>query len=397
MLYPLADTAVEMGQPLKFIVDREIPGIPQLTLTVRDPSGLVMAEIPAESGPGGVYRSQAWSVPHRSTVGAWTVEAQADGAFAPTPIGRFQVKESAREELLVKYGIWVDPPSFSGINQMLYAERGDDMDGMIRWGGATGGMHVLPEQWLEVHWRAGDFGLDDPAAARRFLLQEIGDFGAMPIRELAPFEPSRFEDWPAWHATARGQFANVSIEWVVFHAPETRRSFAVGTTVVLPPAGVDAHSLLREGLELHPEVDIAGVAPAPLERLLPAPELLGPPIGTVFKGPEESILLRWSEVKPLADDEYYEVEVDYNYQEGNPTVHLSTRETQVLLPGDLYRMPNCRVFNWQVTLMRQTGMTPGGDPLGEPLSYRSFYWYIEWVYPSGETPPFPPLCPNAQV
>jgi len=403
LLFPKPDTVVEMGQAVKFIVEVEGPGgkpirEARLDLSLRDPSGTLVAAIPAEAGDGEVYRSPAWEVPPRSQAGMWTVEAAAVASNGRgTSVHAFEVRASASEELLAKYGFWIDPPSFRGITPGLAAEKGDARDGMIRWGGVLPAQHVLPEEWLEIHWRQGNFGLEGALAARRFMLEEIGEFGFTQIRELGPFEEFRYKDWPAWKAQARGVVSLVQLEWVVFFAPETQQAFALGTTVVLPPDGVDAHALLRDSFELHPEIHASGAAGESLPRLLPAPSLFSPAVGAEFRGSDQAVALRWSSVKILAADEYYEIDVDYNYEEANPLLHLTSRTTEIQLPPDLYQSPNCHVFNWQVTLMKQTGTTSDGKPTGVPLSYRSFYWYFRWSYPEGEVEPFLPLCPNAQV
>jgi hypothetical protein len=106
--------------------------------------------------------------------------------------------------------------------------------------------------------------------------------------------------------------------------------------------------------------------------------------------------LRWQPVRELAEDEYYQVVVDYNYGEGNPQAVFTTRETQLTLPESLYHEPNCGVFNWQVTLMGQAATDEDAALAGEPISRPSLYWYVEWRYPSDAPAPFPAKCPNAQ-
>lgn len=107
-------------------------------------------------------------------------------------------------------------------------------------------------------------------------------------------------------------------------------------------------------------------------------------------------MLTWEPLKELADDEYYQVKVDYNYGEDNIKVRYATRETQLTLPEALYHQPNCAVFNWRVTLMQQTGIDKGGNPIGNALSHDSLYRYVRWFYPLDEEAPFNLLCPNAQ-
>jgi hypothetical protein len=89
--------------------------------------------------------------------------------------------------------------------------------------------------------------------------------------------------------------------------------------------------------------------------------------------------------------------LDYWYRETHPLLYFTTRETQVALPETLYRSPNCGVFNWRVTLKRQTGVRDNGRPRGEPISHQSLYWYFWWQYPPGEERDFPPLCPYTHL
>jgi hypothetical protein len=155
--------------------------------------------------------------------------------------------------------------------------------------------------------------------------------------------------------------------------------------------------VLRSSFALFPDVQATGVAPEPLLRLLPSPELIGPPLAARFQGAEQPIILQWKSVKELAEGEYYEVVVDYWYRETHPLLYFTTQQTQVTLPETLYRSPNCGVFNWRVTLKRQTGLRDDGQPKGEPISHQSLYGYFWWQYPPGEERDFPPLCPYTHL
>ncbi|HLO34054.1 MAG TPA: hypothetical protein VK249_33220, partial [Anaerolineales bacterium] len=228
------------------------------------------------------------------------------------------------------------------------------------------------------------------------MLGQLGDLGFTPVRNLGPFQQVKFKNWDAWQVKARGQYLRYDGQWMIFYAPEIDKTYAIGTTVVLPPTGLDAHTYLRDSFEVHPEVHAEGVAPKPLPRLLPSPELVSPEIGTRFYGTKQPIILMWKPVRELAEDEYYLVSVDYNYDEANPGLEYTTRETQITLPESLYHLPNCGIFNWQVTLMHRTGANKNGQPDGDPISFSSLYWYVQWSYPAGEEAPFKPLCPNAQ-
>jgi hypothetical protein len=402
LLYPKQDTQVEMGQAVTFILQvsdarGEAVDEAQISLTVIDPNARVIAEVPVTYGSGEAYRSDSWSVPHRSPQGVWRVKVSVslDGLSGETS-GTFQVAFSTSEYLLNKYGFWLDAPTMRGIVPSLVAEAGDAQDGLIRLGGVLPTQHVFVENWVEVQWRKGDYHLGSPVAVRRFLLDEVGNLGFTPVRQIDPFTSIKFKRWDAWLANARGQFKRYQLQWMVFYAPEVDKTYAIGTTVVLPPTGVDEHAVLRESFDISPQVEAQGVAPVSLSILLPTPELVGPSLGTVFIGLDQPVTLQWKPVKELATDEYYLVAIDYNYDEANIGIGFTTRETQFTLPESLYRTKNCGIFDWQITLMRQTGTDSQGHPIGEPLSYHSLYWYVQWSYPSREARPFPLLCPNAQ-
>jgi len=403
ILYPLQSTEIEMGHSLKSIVKVSDPqGEPvenaRVTLALTDPAGQRITDFPAVFGDGDVYRADGWAVPHKLQEGNWTltVEAQTE-AHRGMATTAFRIKNSTSEMLLHKYGFWVDAPTLRGINPGLFKEQGDAQNGVIIWGGQILTQHIFPENWLEVQWRTGDFKLGTEDGVREFMLNELGELGFTPVRELGPFERVKFKDWDAWQVKARGQFLRYDGQWMIFYAPDADKTYAIGTTVVQPPTGIDPHAVLRDGFEVHPEVQAEGAAPKPLPRLLPPPELTSPELGTRFFGIDQPIILTWEPVKELAADEYYLVSIDYNYVEANPRITYTTRETQFTLPESLYSTPNCSVFNWRVTLMQQTGVGEDGQPKGKPLSFNSLYWYIEWFYPPGEEAPFKPLCPNPQV
>lgn len=403
VLYPTADSNTKMGQSLKSIVkvlDAQGQRVTdaQVTVSVVDPTGNVISSLPAAAGSADLYRTDGWIIPHRMQAGDWTIHAEAvteNGGGTGTTT--FRVANSISETLLEKYGFWVDAPTLKGIVPDLMKEKGDAQNGLIIYGGLLMAPHIFVENWLEVQWREGDFHLATEDQVREFMLDTLGDFGFTPVRALGPFERVKFKGWDAWQVKARGQFSRYDGQWMIFYAPEAGKTYALGTTVVLPPPGIDPHATLRDGFEVHPELQSQGVAPQPLARLLPPPEPISPALETRFTGIGQPIVLKWKPLKELARDEYYRVRVDYNYDEANPMVEYATRETELTVPASLYNVPNCGVFNWRVTLMRQTGVGEGGEPEGEELSYSSLYWYFEWFHPLGEDVPFDPLCPNPQT
>jgi hypothetical protein len=401
MNYPADGVEVEAGQSLRltaqlFDAASEPVTDAALQFRVMDAGGDEVAIVQATPGNGGVYRSDAWVVPFGNQSGEWKLIATAQrNGSAGSGETTMTVLPSPAELIRDKYGFWIDLPTLGGIAPTLAAERGDAQAGMIRWGGVRSSVHILPQAWVEVHWRSSQADLTTVGAVRDFMLGTLGDFGFVPTRELGPMEPYTFKEWEGWHVGAQGQTVQDLVDWIVFYAPEVDKTFAIGTTVVEPPVE-NPHDVLRDSFVVYPEIAAAGVAPEPLRQLLPGPELRSPALGERVVGLEDPIVLSWAPLRELAPDEYYDVRVDYNYAETNTSLHLTTRDTQVTLPEELYHTPNCRVFNWQVTLRRQTAVGDTGQPVGEPLSYASLYRYVEWLYPPDVPEPFPLWCPNAQ-
>jgi hypothetical protein len=402
VLYPAPTTEIQMGQSLKSIVkvtdpQGQVVKDAQLMVSLRDPAGGAVASIPALFGAGDVYRTDNWKVPHKMKAGAWTLEVEAHaGSHSGAATRTFQVNDSIGEVLLEKYGFWVNDPSLGGMQTNLVKEKGDARNGQISWGGIIPAQHVLPESWVEVQWRAGQFKLENPEDVRAFMLGTLGNPGQYATRALESFQKTRFKNWDAWQVKARGVLSVYDEQWMIFYVPEVDKTYALGTTVVLPKITGDPHAYLRDSFEVHPEIQAKGVAPEPLPDLLPPPELISPELGETFTGTSQPIILKWKPVKDLAPDEYYRVSVDYNYAETNTLVTYATRETQFVLPEELLRMPNCAVFNWKVALMQQTGTDEAGQPEGKPASFESLYYFVRWLYPEGEDAPFISHCQNQQ-
>lgn len=397
VLYPNPDTILEMGQDLRAIVrlaaDDGTPlGAARVTARVLDPAGQAGFVGGAKGDGSGVYRTPRWTIPHRSLAGSWNIEftAEADGR-AGAVVAPFRVGPSTSEELLARYGFWIDPPTLGGIDPVLSGEFGDAQAGRVLWGGVKPAVHILPAAWIEIQWRQGRRPLNDEQDVLRFFREDLGHFGFTPIRSIGPVTQAAFKGWPAWHVAGRGEFRHDQVEWVVFYSPEVDRTFAIGTTVVLPPAGLDAPAMLRDSFAVFPEVEARGVAPMPLPDLLPAPELTGPPMAAEFRGPIP-IVLSWNWVRPLEDDESFQVRVDFNDGEANPQRVYTTRENQLTLPVSLYQTPNCEVFNWQVRVIRDDSSGEGVQAVSDD----SLYAYLLWSYPPDAVRPFLLHCPNAQ-
>jgi len=112
-----------------------------------------------------------------------------------------------------------------------------------------------------------------------------------------------------------------------------------------------------------------------------APRLLQPANQTEIRGGGSRITLSWESAATLADEEWYSLSLRYL---ADGAVHYGgtwTKDTQWIVPAELYTKAaqNERVFQWDVTVMKQTGERPGGGREGVPQSpsseTRTFLWY----------------------
>jgi hypothetical protein len=403
LLFPTSQIQIQMGQSTRLIAqvsnpDGSLASQAIVSATISGPAGDALNTIALTPGADGAFRSDNWMIPHHSQPGEWHISLK---ARSPTAAGEasgvFQVQQSTSERLMTAYGFWLDAPTLRGIVPSIFVEEGDAQNGFLRWGGYIPAQHVLPENWVDVLWRTGNFHLDSPEAVRQFMTSQLGDLAPYPTRAIGPFEQVKFKNWEAWKVGGRGQYQQMHQEWMIFYAPEVNKTFSLGTLVILPPSGINAFAALRNSFEVYPDQHANGVAPEALPNLLPMPELITPTLGAHFVGIQKPIVLQWGALKELAQDEYYRVDIQFNYDESSPLYSYWTRQTQFTVPDDLYKTPNCHIFNWQVTLMRKTGEDQSGQPLGAALSYSSLYWYFVWDYPAGQNEPFTVMCPNAQT
>jgi hypothetical protein len=109
--------------------------------------------------------------------------------------------------------------------------------------------------------------------------------------------------------------------------------------------------------------------------------LLGPADQAEFSGRGTEIVLSWEPAGALQDDEWYGVSLRYTAGGGIQYSGTWTKDTRWLVPDDVHRQAghNERGFEWDVTVMRQTGTKPGGGrdgvPIGPVSETRTFYWY----------------------
>ncbi len=130
--------------------------------------------------------------------------------------------------------------------------------------------------------------------------------------------------------------------------------------------------------------------PTPTRALHPAPTLLSPPNDMHFE-PQETIILRWTDVGPLADDEWYVVRIPH---ERGEEVGV-TRDTQWQVPAYVWllRPPSGRLY-WSVSVrVRASEGIPGNADLwpaaGAESAPRSFVWLAGTRTPTPQPTPTP--------
>lgn len=132
--------------------------------------------------------------------------------------------------------------------------------------------------------------------------------------------------------------------------------------------------------------------PTPPSR--PAPTLREPPDGSGFSGREAQIILRWDSVGQLAEDEYYVVVILFSHGPDIWRDEHWVKETSLQVPAYLPDISSGDRYEWNVTVMRQTGTKPNGMKegvaVGPASASRSFTWRV--VVRGTDTPVPPSLA-----
>jgi hypothetical protein len=124
--------------------------------------------------------------------------------------------------------------------------------------------------------------------------------------------------------------------------------------------------------------------PAPTRTPTPrfaVPRLLSPDHQVEFQGRSSRIELIWESAGALADDEWYGLSVRFLAGGMMQYSGTWTKETSWVVPAALHARAGQveRAFQWDVTIMKQTGTKPDGGRDGVPLAPTSetytFFWY----------------------
>jgi LysM repeat protein len=170
---------------------------------------------------------------------------------------------------------------------------------------------------------------------------------------------------------------------------ETLISIAVDydTTVeaILDANDLDSPDLIYEGqllfVPLMPPSATPTPTPTPTPSSTPGPpyaaaHLLTPGDGTVFQGENAVVLLSWTSVAILREDQAYLVELDTPVQ--ITPVTYTTQGTSWRLPSELRPTGRRRAMTWRVTVVQRINPTsaelPEWEPVGLPSETRHFVW-----------------------
>lgn len=141
----------------------------------------------------------------------------------------------------------------------------------------------------------------------------------------------------------------------------------------------------------------AGPSPSPSPTLPPpGPQLLYPIAGTVVDSLDESIVLQWTAVKPLAENEMYMVELTNMDNLDALPYRGFTRDTAYRVPTswrpntvDLFQM------RWRVSIIQVTGTRSDGLPIYTFGGSSSADAFFSWQGAVPTATPTPTLTPTA--
>ncbi len=109
---------------------------------------------------------------------------------------------------------------------------------------------------------------------------------------------------------------------------------------------------------------------------IPAPALLSPADNVVFNGPDAAIVLDWTSVGILNDDQAYLVEVET--PPGKTPLTYTTQGTSWRLSADLWPSGRQRTLKWRVTVVGREDTSSEDQivwkPLSPPAEWRRFVW-----------------------
>jgi LysM repeat protein len=113
-----------------------------------------------------------------------------------------------------------------------------------------------------------------------------------------------------------------------------------------------------------------------LDLIFPGQEIIVPlstPTPTATVTPLPTLLLNWTSTRHLAEDEFYVVHLEW--PDGATTEHWAQNTSWRIFQQ---QRPANGVISWTVTIVRQTGTSSDGTPVGRRLSRPASPQWFEW-------------------
>ncbi|MFO7917092.1 MAG: LysM peptidoglycan-binding domain-containing protein [Anaerolineae bacterium] len=227
----------------------------------------------------------------------------------------------------------------------------------------------------------------------------------IPLSEESEGDDAEISETPTPRATEKATATPTETPALVVHTVEAGDT--LGSIAVLydveTEAIVEANDLSSNTLlQLDQELIIPGIAPTPTptststpsptlkttatpsptptrgDTATPTlayrqPQLLAPPHASMVEGKEEDVVLNWTSVGVLADDEWYMLRL-WPAEEDTPVVEW-TKATSWRVPPEMY--PGKGVLNalhWQVTVVVRPREEAEGEPISLPSERYTFIW-----------------------
>jgi len=157
-------------------------------------------------------------------------------------------------------------------------------------------------------------------------------------------------------------------------------STATVTAVFLPTASPTLTASPTRSSTAVPTYTATLVLPTETAESTLSLHLSGPDDGSRFQGRKTEINLSWEAVGSLGEDEWYDVSLRFWAEDRMNYSGAWVKELQWRVPKELHSKPDPGQpeFQWDVTVMRQTGTKPDGGREGVPVRLTSetrvFYW-----------------------
>jgi LysM repeat protein len=134
-----------------------------------------------------------------------------------------------------------------------------------------------------------------------------------------------------------------------------------------------------------------GPTPTPtLPPAYPAASLLLPADGTVYTSLNDSIVLQWSSVGTLRENEAYAITVEDVTSGGEKKITQYLKDTKFIVPASIRPLDNTsHIFRWWVVAVRQSGTTSDGQPTYTVYGQISINRVFGWSGTGGAVVPTP--------